>query len=296
MFIFGYLIILVISIVYFNAYNLSFWVIPVTLVPYSLVFSLLRHYLTYPSVSQKRNIEKLYQEPCIHGVLGGKTFPHLCSQCRKTILDVMDAEKVRKETKYKEIRQKEYDIWKAKARMPEYLKSMDPREFEILVCHLYEIQGYAVELTSYGGDGGIDAYLRLDSHLTLLQCKRYKGSVGEPAIRDLYGTITHEEADSGLIVTTGKVSKQAKAWIRDKPINIVELEELTEMIRRHLNDESIIPADFSINETIKVNPNTCPDCGNELRKVKGKYGVFIGCSGYPNCRYTRKTKYKKHMH
>ncbi|MDO5848549.1 MAG: UvrD-helicase domain-containing protein [Methanobrevibacter sp.] len=30
----------------------------------------------------------------------------------------------------------------------------------------------------------------------------------------------------------------------------------------------------------------CPKCGKDLVKRKGKYGDFIGCSGYPKCRYT----------
>lgn len=31
----------------------------------------------------------------------------------------------------------------------------------------------------------------------------------------------------------------------------------------------------------------CPKCGSKLVKRKGKYGNFIGCSGYPNCNYKR---------
>ena len=31
----------------------------------------------------------------------------------------------------------------------------------------------------------------------------------------------------------------------------------------------------------------CPDCGNELIKRSGRYGEFIGCRGFPKCRYTR---------
>lgn len=31
----------------------------------------------------------------------------------------------------------------------------------------------------------------------------------------------------------------------------------------------------------------CPHCGNQLRKRKGQHGEFIGCSNYPNCKYTR---------
>lgn len=32
---------------------------------------------------------------------------------------------------------------------------------------------------------------------------------------------------------------------------------------------------------------TCPECGKELLKRTGRYGEFIGCSGFPRCRYTR---------
>jgi DNA topoisomerase-1 len=32
---------------------------------------------------------------------------------------------------------------------------------------------------------------------------------------------------------------------------------------------------------------TCPECGQPLTQRKGKNGVFLGCSGYPDCRYTR---------
>ena len=31
----------------------------------------------------------------------------------------------------------------------------------------------------------------------------------------------------------------------------------------------------------------CPKCGNLLRSRSGIYGDFLGCAGYPDCRYTR---------
>lgn len=31
----------------------------------------------------------------------------------------------------------------------------------------------------------------------------------------------------------------------------------------------------------------CPRCGDLLRKRKGRFGEFLGCSNYPECRYTR---------
>jgi DNA topoisomerase-1 len=37
-----------------------------------------------------------------------------------------------------------------------------------------------------------------------------------------------------------------------------------------------------------TDPRACPSCGNGRLSLKtGKYGAFIGCSNYPECRYTR---------
>jgi hypothetical protein len=32
---------------------------------------------------------------------------------------------------------------------------------------------------------------------------------------------------------------------------------------------------------------SCPSCGATLRKRNGRRGPFLGCSNYPDCRYTR---------
>jgi DNA topoisomerase-1 len=34
-----------------------------------------------------------------------------------------------------------------------------------------------------------------------------------------------------------------------------------------------------------VEGRTCPDCGGALQIKKGKYGKFIGCSNYPECKF-----------
>ena len=35
-----------------------------------------------------------------------------------------------------------------------------------------------------------------------------------------------------------------------------------------------------------IGPYKCPICGKLLREREGKYGKFLGCSGYPQCQYT----------
>jgi len=38
----------------------------------------------------------------------------------------------------------------------------------------------------------------------------------------------------------------------------------------------------------KVNNGICPRCGSKLVQRTGKYGQFMGCSGYPKCKYIMK--------
>ena len=33
---------------------------------------------------------------------------------------------------------------------------------------------------------------------------------------------------------------------------------------------------------------TCPECGRPLQREVGRYGPFVGCSGYPECQYIKK--------
>jgi DNA topoisomerase-1 len=34
----------------------------------------------------------------------------------------------------------------------------------------------------------------------------------------------------------------------------------------------------------------CEKCGKSLRKVNGRFGQFVGCSGYPECKYIQRKK------
>lgn len=39
-------------------------------------------------------------------------------------------------------------------------------------------------------------------------------------------------------------------------------------------------------DRISIYNGICPKCGNKLVERKGQYGEFIGCSNYPNCKFT----------
>lgn len=53
-----------------------------------------------------------------------------------------------------------------------------------------------------------------------------------------------------------------------------------------------------VNErTLKVRHRTgdqCPSCVNgKLLKREGRFGIFLGCSNFPRCRYVKNIRYDK---
>ena len=54
-------------------------------------------------------------------------------------------------------------------------------------------------------------------------------------------------------------------------------------------DEELGPHFFPANDNGGKSPRDCPSCGTGRLGLKlGKFGAFIGCSNYPDCRFTRK--------
>jgi len=201
----------------------------------------------YSKYEKSREEEKRAKAPCKHGVIGALYESKACLKCQQekaAAEQIAIHEAKEEEAQRKEEKERAYREWIEKIRLPEYLKKMDPREFERLVCELFRKMGFEVEHTSYSGDSGIDGYLRKDGNLSILQCKRVKGSVGEPVLRDLFGTMHATGAKEGVVVTTGNVSTKARNWAKDKPIRILELKELVENIRRFYREDDVVPENF----------------------------------------------------
>ena len=86
---------------------------------------------------------------------------------------------------------------------------------------LFQLLGYRVKNTQLVADHGIDLLVSgPEARYGVVQCKRYRGTVGEPTVRDLYGTLMHENSDHGWLVTTGGISRQAREWATGKPIDL----------------------------------------------------------------------------
>jgi len=110
-------------------------------------------------------------------------------------------------------------------------------EFEKICMELIRNMGFSVENTKASGDGGIDliAYNHqpLLSGRYIIQCKRYSGSVGEPILRDLYGVVTAERANKGILITTGHFTKNAIGFAEGKNIELIDGPNLKNLMNQY---------------------------------------------------------------
>jgi hypothetical protein len=114
------------------------------------------------------------------------------------------------------------------------IMALESEEFENWCGLLFELMGYRVTQTGNTGDHGIDLELCNEQmQRGIVQCKRYRGTVGEPAVRDLYGTMAHANADRAWLLATGAFSRQAREWCRGKPIELWDGPTLVALARKY---------------------------------------------------------------
>jgi restriction system protein len=167
------------------------------------------------------------------------------------------------------------------------LKAMTPVEFEEWVGARFKDLGYKVKSTALSGDHGVDLVATRDGEKVVIQCKRYRDSaVGEPVMRDLYGTMQHESADRAYLVTTSSLTPAARTWSRGKPIEIWDGRYLSSMS----TSSAVVPSPTAkqADRGHGLSPR-CPRCESVLIEKRNRRTgeAFLGCPNYPECKYTR---------
>ncbi|MEM7532096.1 MAG: restriction endonuclease [Chloroflexota bacterium] len=121
--------------------------------------------------------------------------------------------------------------WKH-VRTPDDLQAMDPSEFEAFTDYVFVRLGYTTENVRDVKDGGVDVLVvNPRGHRAVVQCKRYKDTVGEPTVRDLYGTMIHEGGVYAYLAVSGRISNAAHIWAKDKPIGLLDGQKLIDLSR-----------------------------------------------------------------
>lgn len=173
------------------------------------------------------------------------------------------------------------------------------QEFEALLAEAFRRQGFSVaQAQSPGPDGGIDLRLEKAGAVTLVQCKHWKATrVGVRVVRELYGVVTSERAQSGIVVTSGGFTQEAVEFAARTPIRLIGGEELIAMLgevqrsgRIYAETERAASAKPAFSASAQTHPQPgCPQCGAAMVQRVAKKGphagtAFFGCSRYPQCR------------
>lgn len=115
----------------------------------------------------------------------------------------------------------------------EDLQILPPQHFESLISAFFEQYGFRTEKVGRSGDHGIDlvVFNKLGEKW-IVQWKRWRGSIGEPVLRDLYGSMYHENAERGFLMTTGTFTQAAYKWAVGKPITLYDGPGMIRLLRR----------------------------------------------------------------
>lgn len=121
-------------------------------------------------------------------------------------------------------------------------------EFEELITNLFSRMGLESRLTQASRDGGVDC-VAFDPRpvfggKVVIQAKRYKGTVGVSAVRDLFGTVHNEGASKGILVTTSGFGQASFEFANGKPLELIDGANLLYLLAEHAGVEAkIVPPD-----------------------------------------------------
>ena len=130
------------------------------------------------------------------------------------------------------------------------LAAMHWEDFEHLVRELFELEfarnGGDVRVTQASRDGGVDAIVfdpdPLRGGKIVIQAKRYTNTVGVSAVRDLYGTVINEGANTGILITTSDYGHDSYEFAKNKPLKLLNGGHLLALLHKngrnaHINIE-----------------------------------------------------------
>lgn len=121
------------------------------------------------------------------------------------------------------------------------LDSLSGEQFEDLTKDLVERMGLKAEKTKKSHDGGIDIWATSDHALAggrfIIQCKRWKTTIPVDVVRDLYGAVTREKADGGILLATSDISNDCYKFVNEAshriPIKLIAGSQLHSLLNEY---------------------------------------------------------------
>jgi len=117
------------------------------------------------------------------------------------------------------------------------LLDLTPREFEAFIQNLFTKMGYETDRFRDSADGGIDcmAYRRdpVAPMKIAVQAKLYTKTVRLTHVRDLFGTMQHEGATLGIMITASGYGPASVEFANGKPLHLIDGHGLISICQEH---------------------------------------------------------------
>jgi HJR/Mrr/RecB family endonuclease len=126
----------------------------------------------------------------------------------------------------------EYNAW-LRRQAESFWKSLDGVSFERELGRLFQRMGFKVTTTRHTGDGGVDLILEMGGQKTVVQCKAHASKVGIGTARELVASMIDFRAHRGILAATSGVTKPVHKYVKNKKIQILDLNEILKLQRAH---------------------------------------------------------------
>jgi restriction system protein len=125
------------------------------------------------------------------------------------------------------------------------LLELTPKEFEHFIHNLFDRMGFDTKIFKADGDGGVDCVAYDPTPIRggkyVIQVKLYSKTVPPTAVRDLYGTMQHEGAQSGILITTSGFGPSSYEFASGKPLQLIDGSGLLALCKEHNIPARIVP-------------------------------------------------------
>ncbi len=137
----------------------------------------------------------------------------------------------KKETPDDKIGELEKDLFSKKDKkitIPNF-ENINGYDFEAYLKNLFTKLGYTVIQTPKSGDQGADLIISKNGIKTVVQAKRYIGSVSNKAIQEIVASKKYYNAEKSLVVTTGDFTKSAFELAQVNDVELWDRKKLDEI-------------------------------------------------------------------
>lgn len=105
-------------------------------------------------------------------------------------------------------------------------QNMDGIGYEHFCADILRSNGWSVSVTQASSDQGADLIAYCSEDVLVVQCKRFKGSVGNAAVQQVVAARAHYNGTKCVVVSTGTFTRSARELAASNKVELLHHDEL----------------------------------------------------------------------